>query len=139
MKGAPCCRLRVISEELPSQQQPRRRSNSLPIPKIEVSMYQSPELKNKEPKDFIEVPEVKDVSYLISGEHCQVLIACFSVEYVRESANFHLSTKEHRSSSCEAGLHKFPHRSSDSFMISVCCGLQIVYGQAVEHATAEYV
>ncbi|MFX8891296.1 hypothetical protein ABTN09_20040, partial [Acinetobacter baumannii] len=46
------------------QQQPRRRSNSLPIPKIEVSLYQSPEMKKKENKDFIEVPEVKDVARL---------------------------------------------------------------------------
>ena len=30
------------------QQTPRRRSNSLPIPKIEVSIYQSPENKKKE-------------------------------------------------------------------------------------------
>nr|CAD7444735.1 unnamed protein product [Timema bartmani] len=57
-------RLREISEDTSSQQQPRRRSNSLPIPKIEVSIYQSPEMKNREPKDFMEVPEVKDVSYL---------------------------------------------------------------------------
>nr|CAD7199056.1 unnamed protein product [Timema douglasi] len=57
-------RLREISEDTSSQQQPRRRSNSLPIPKIEVSIYQSPELKKREPKDFMEVPEVKDVSYL---------------------------------------------------------------------------
>jgi hypothetical protein len=27
-------------------------------------MYQSPELKKRESKDFMEVPEVKDVSYL---------------------------------------------------------------------------
>ncbi|GLV31802.1 uncoordinated 80 [Carabus blaptoides fortunei] len=55
-------RLRDISEENIAQQQPRRRSNSLPIPKIEVSVYQSPETKKRESKDFIEVPEVKDVS-----------------------------------------------------------------------------
>lgn len=53
-----------MSEETGTQQQPRRRSNSLPIPKIEVSLYQSPEMKKKENKDFIEVPEVKDVSRL---------------------------------------------------------------------------
>jgi len=57
-------RLREISEESSTQQQPRKRSNSLPIPKIEVSLYQSPELKKQESKDFMEVPEVKDVSYL---------------------------------------------------------------------------
>ncbi|XP_015178627.1 PREDICTED: protein unc-80 homolog isoform X2 [Polistes dominula] len=44
---------------------PRRRSNSLPIPKIEVSIYQSPESKKKDvSKDFIEIPEVRDVSLL---------------------------------------------------------------------------
>lgn len=60
-----CNRLRDISEETAAQQQPRRRSNSLPIPKIEVSLYQSTELKKQENnKDFIEVPEVKDVSLL---------------------------------------------------------------------------
>nr|CAD7425392.1 unnamed protein product [Timema monikensis] len=62
-------RLREISEDTSSQQQPRRRSNSLPIPKIEVSIYQSPELKKREPKDFMEVPEVKDVSYLTGSKH----------------------------------------------------------------------
>lgn len=54
-----------MSEEMGTQQQPRRRSNSLPIPKIEVSLYQSPEMKKKDPnKDLIEVPEVKDVGRL---------------------------------------------------------------------------
>ncbi|CAL7937444.1 unnamed protein product [Xylocopa violacea] len=56
-------RLRMINEETSVQQMPRRRSNSLPIPKIEVSIYQSPESKKKEvPKDFMEVPVVRDVS-----------------------------------------------------------------------------
>lgn len=55
-------RLRDISEEMVGQQQPRRRSNSLPIPKIEVSIYQSPELKRQESN--LEVPEVKDLSLL---------------------------------------------------------------------------
>jgi hypothetical protein len=31
-------------------------------------MYQSPELKKRESKDFMEVPEVKDVSYLTGNE-----------------------------------------------------------------------
>lgn len=57
------CRLRDISEDTASQQQPRRRSNSLPIPKIEVSIFQN-DNRRQEPKDFIEVPEVKDVSPL---------------------------------------------------------------------------
>lgn len=56
-------RLRDISEETANQQQPRRRSNSLPIPKIEVSIFQN-DSKKQETKDFIEVPEVKDVSPL---------------------------------------------------------------------------
>ncbi|CAB0043579.1 unnamed protein product [Trichogramma brassicae] len=41
-------RLRRINEESSVQQMPRRRSNSLPIPKIEVSIYQSPESKKKD-------------------------------------------------------------------------------------------
>ena len=57
-------RLRDISEETAAQHQPRKRSNSLPIPKIEVSFYQSTESKKVENKDFIEVPEPKDVSLL---------------------------------------------------------------------------
>ncbi|XP_061939239.1 protein unc-80 homolog isoform X15 [Apis cerana] len=58
-------RLRMINEETSVQQMPRRRSNSLPIPKIEVSIYQSPENKKKDvSKDFMEVPEVRDVSLL---------------------------------------------------------------------------
>lgn len=45
------------------QTQPRRRSNSLPIPKIEVSIYQSPEMKKRDSlKNFIEVPDLKDMS-----------------------------------------------------------------------------
>ncbi|VEN40785.1 unnamed protein product, partial [Callosobruchus maculatus] len=60
-------RLREINEEAASQQQPRKRSNSLPIPKIEVSLYQSTDLKKSAEdnhKDLIEVPEPKDVSLL---------------------------------------------------------------------------
>ncbi|XP_069694360.1 protein unc-80 homolog isoform X2 [Periplaneta americana] len=62
-------RLREINEDASTQQQPRKRSNSLPIPKIEVSLYQSPELKKRESKDFMEVPEVKDVSYLTESPY----------------------------------------------------------------------
>lgn len=48
---------------------PRRRSNSLPIPKIEVSIYQSPESKKKDVlKDFIEVPDTRDTT-LTAGTH----------------------------------------------------------------------
>ncbi|KAJ9574018.1 hypothetical protein L9F63_008615, partial [Diploptera punctata] len=65
-------RLREISEDSSTQQQPRKRSNSLPIPKIEVSLYQSPELKKRESKDFMEVPEVKDVSYLTENPECPI-------------------------------------------------------------------
>lgn len=59
--------MREISDETCCQQQSRKRSNSLPIPKIEVSLYQSNDLKKGEPnnKDFIEVPEMKDV--LLTG------------------------------------------------------------------------
>jgi len=63
------CRLRRINEETSVQQMPRRRSNSLPIPKIEVSIYQSPESKKKDVKDFIEVPEVRDSSSLTAGTY----------------------------------------------------------------------
>ncbi|XP_021940294.1 protein unc-80 homolog isoform X4 [Zootermopsis nevadensis] len=62
-------RLHEISDYASSQQQPRKRSNSLPIPKIEVSLYQSPELMKQESKDFMEVPEVKDVSYLTESPY----------------------------------------------------------------------
>ncbi|KYN10340.1 Protein unc-80 like protein, partial [Trachymyrmex cornetzi] len=56
-------RLRRINEETSVQQMPRRRSNSLPIPKIEVSIYQSPESKKKDVmKDFIEIPDTRDAS-----------------------------------------------------------------------------
>ncbi|KAK4883609.1 hypothetical protein RN001_006928 [Aquatica leii] len=60
-------RLRDISEEIVGQQQPRRRSNSLPIPKIEVSVYQSPESKKQEIS--LEVPEVKDLSLLTESPY----------------------------------------------------------------------
>ncbi|KAF7271721.1 hypothetical protein GWI33_015431 [Rhynchophorus ferrugineus] len=62
-------RLRDISEETAGQHQPRKRSNSLPIPKIEVSFYQNSENKKVENKDFIEVPEPKDVSLLAESPY----------------------------------------------------------------------
>ncbi|KAH1025785.1 hypothetical protein HUJ05_010443 [Dendroctonus ponderosae] len=62
-------RLRDISEENAAQHQPRKRSNSLPIPKIEVSFYQSTDSKKVENKDFIEVPEPKDVSLLAESPY----------------------------------------------------------------------
>lgn len=58
------CRLQDVSEVSVSQNPFRRRSNSLPIPEIEVSFYQSPETKKRENKDFIEVPEAKDMNIL---------------------------------------------------------------------------
>lgn len=63
-------RLRRINEETSVQQMPRRRSNSLPIPKIEVSIYQSPESKKKDVsiKDFIEVPDTRDPSSTTAQE-----------------------------------------------------------------------
>lgn len=77
-------RLCMINEETSVQQMPRRRSNSLPIPKIEVSIYQSPENKKKDvSKDFMEVPEVRDVSLLtgtfvkILTNFVRILIKCF--------------------------------------------------------------
>ncbi|KAG5670539.1 hypothetical protein PVAND_000795 [Polypedilum vanderplanki] len=54
-------RLREISEEsVVPPAQPRRRSNSLPIPQIEISLYQgtgSPSNSSLTTKDYIEVPE----------------------------------------------------------------------------------
>ncbi|XP_018375379.1 PREDICTED: protein unc-80 homolog isoform X1 [Trachymyrmex cornetzi] len=62
-------RLRRINEETSVQQMPRRRSNSLPIPKIEVSIYQSPESKKKDVmKDFIEIPDTRDASLTAAHE-----------------------------------------------------------------------
>lgn len=58
-------RLKRINEQSSVQQMPRRRSNSLPIPKIEVSIYQSPETKKKDDgKEIIEVPDTRDTSVL---------------------------------------------------------------------------
>ncbi|EFN65650.1 Uncharacterized protein KIAA1843 [Camponotus floridanus] len=63
-------RLRRINEETSVQQMPRRRSNSLPIPKIEVSIYQSPESKKKDVlKDFIEVPDTRDTTLLTDSPY----------------------------------------------------------------------
>lgn len=54
--------MRDICDDISKQTQPRKRSNSLPIPKIEVSVYQSPDIKERDSlKNFIELPEVKDV------------------------------------------------------------------------------
>lgn len=59
------CSLREISEEsVMPPSQPRRRSNSLPIPQIEISLYQgsgnsrdSPSNSSLTAKDYIEVPD----------------------------------------------------------------------------------
>ena len=61
-------RLRRINEDNSTQQMPRRRSNSLPIPKIEVSIYQSPESKKRE--DVRETVEFQDTreSIISAGE-----------------------------------------------------------------------
>ncbi|VVC92531.1 unnamed protein product [Leptidea sinapis] len=54
--------LRDISDDVSKQTQPRKRSNSLPIPKIEVSVYQSSEIKERDSlKNFIEVPDSRDL------------------------------------------------------------------------------
>uniref|UniRef100_A0A8D8LFR6 Protein unc-80 homolog n=1 Tax=Cacopsylla melanoneura TaxID=428564 RepID=A0A8D8LFR6_9HEMI len=64
-------RLRDLNEEKVCQQQPRRRSNSLPIPKIEVSLYQSPEMKlgnlgTRGGKELMDIPEQCRDSSLLS-------------------------------------------------------------------------
>ncbi|XP_037051116.1 protein unc-80 homolog isoform X4 [Bradysia coprophila] len=66
-------RLREMSEEaIPAQPQPRRRSNSLPIPHIEISVYQGPGTNSRDSptgssitKDFIEIPD-QPVSALVT-------------------------------------------------------------------------
>ncbi|CAK1579375.1 unnamed protein product [Parnassius mnemosyne] len=56
-------RLRDICDDMSKQSHPRKRSNSLPIPKIEVSIYQSPDIKEHDSlKNFMEVPDSKDIS-----------------------------------------------------------------------------
>lgn len=57
-------RLSEIGEEAAiSINQPRKRSNSLPIPHIEISLYQGPNSNNRDSpgssinKDYIEIPE----------------------------------------------------------------------------------
>jgi len=71
-----CFSLKDIADDLAHHQQPRRRSNSLPIPKIHVSLYQSPEMKKRsgdsnadsESKEFVAlIPDNKDASFL-TGE-----------------------------------------------------------------------
>lgn len=55
-------RLRDICEDVSKQTQPRKRSNSLPIPKIEVSIYQSSDLKDRDSlKNLMEVPESREM------------------------------------------------------------------------------
>lgn len=63
-------RLRDISEEaaIPAPQ-PRKRSNSLPIPQIEISVYQGPNSRDSPSgsstgKDYIEVPEASVSAHL---------------------------------------------------------------------------
>lgn len=54
--------------------QPRRRSNSLPIPQIEISVYQGPGSNSRDSpsgssiiKDFIDIPE-RPVASLLTGK-----------------------------------------------------------------------
>jgi len=69
--------LREISEEaIIPPVQPRRRSNSLPIPQIEISLYQGPTSTNRDSpsgssttKDYIEVPE-PPITSLLTGKFC---------------------------------------------------------------------
>ena len=63
-------RLREISEEttIPTVQ-PRRRSNSLPIPQIEISLYQGTNSRDSPSnsslfKDYIDVPEQASATLL---------------------------------------------------------------------------
>lgn len=76
-----------MSEETISQQQPRRRSNSLPIPKIEVSLYQSPEMNKRDSfKDFMELPEEKDVSKLAESPYFSRKQAEDAVSHTRRAS-----------------------------------------------------
>ena len=96
-------RLRRINEEISVQQMPRRRSNSLPIPKIEVSIYQSPESKKKDVmKDFIEVPDTRDAS-LTAGTYSwsfslyqDKILFFFCVDFVTFSELYMKPTKVNR-------------------------------------------
>ncbi|XP_039288610.1 protein unc-80 homolog isoform X7 [Nilaparvata lugens] len=63
-------RLHNINEDSILQQQPRRRCNSLPTPKIEVSFHQSPESKKKQSKAYIEVPEPRHINILAEAPYC---------------------------------------------------------------------
>lgn len=83
---------------------PRRRSNSLPIPKIEVSIYQSPESKKKDVlKDFIEVPDTRDTSLLTGTSLCRssisrdVFFLFFCVDLVTFSDSLYTTRKGHES------------------------------------------
>lgn len=67
-------RLRKISEEIAlTLSQTRRRSNSLPIPQIEISVYQGSNSNSRDSpsgntlKDFIEVPD-QVMPTLLTGE-----------------------------------------------------------------------
>lgn len=78
-------RLREMSEEaIPPQPQPRRRSNSLPIPHIEISVYQGPGTNSRDSptgssitKDFIEIPD-QPVSALVTGNFGLYFIRMFA-------------------------------------------------------------
>ncbi|XP_024080721.1 protein unc-80 homolog [Cimex lectularius] len=54
-------RLRDVNDTKREEPEPRKRSNSLPSPQIPTSLFQD---EVKQEKDFIEVPEPKDVSIL---------------------------------------------------------------------------
>lgn len=68
----------MSEEAIPPQPQPRRRSNSLPIPHIEISVYQGPGTNSRDSptgssitKDFIEIPD-QPVSALVTGNFSNV-------------------------------------------------------------------
>lgn len=59
----------MSEEAVAPSPQPRRRSNSLPIPQIEISVYQGPTSRDSPTgssitKDFIEIPEPPSTALL---------------------------------------------------------------------------
>lgn len=59
----------------------------MPIPKIEVSLYQSPESKKRESlKNFMEVPELKDTSPLTENPLCTTKVVEEPVSITRRAS-----------------------------------------------------
>ncbi|KAI5631670.1 cation channel complex component UNC80 domain-containing protein [Phthorimaea operculella] len=137
-------RLRDICDELSKQTAPRKRSNSLPIPKIEVSIYQSPEMKERDSlKNFIEVPEPKDISPITEipfppsptkadDEHVMIRRASEKVKRKMKMADLKAFVETKLLSKSEKALEKIGH-DDHKFSFHTAVRMISEYHRSLDH------